>query len=86
MTAMTIFAAQRKHISVVYHTVVVDEDLNTKIEEETTVAALQKTSLGRQRQRDRLFLREYCPPDEPYPYSSFALFRVPVFAATNRSA
>jgi CRISPR-associated Csx14 family protein len=83
MTAMTIFAAQRKGISVVYHTIVNDDDLSEKIEEETTVAALQKTNLGKQRQRERLFLREYCPPDESYPYSSFALFRVPVFAATD---
>jgi CRISPR-associated Csx14 family protein len=83
MTAMTIFAAQRKHISVVYHTVVKDGNLSEKIEEETTMAALQKTNLGKQRQRERLFLREYCPPDESYPYSNFTLFRIPVFAATD---
>jgi hypothetical protein len=57
--------------------------LSKKIEGETTVTALQKAGLGRQKQRNRLFLREheYCPPDEPYPYSKFILFRIPVFPA-----
>ncbi|GHO95313.1 hypothetical protein KSF_053610 [Reticulibacter mediterranei] len=81
MTAMTIFAAQRKHISVVYHTVVKDEDLSEKIENEANMNALKKTSLGKQKMRNRLFLREYCPPDDYY--SRFALFRVPVFPATD---
>ena len=76
MTAMTIFAAQNCHIPYVYHTLITDEQPNDRIDKETTVAALNKIS--KQERNDRLFLDAY-REDELYPYSHFALFRVPVF-------
>jgi CRISPR-associated Csx14 family protein len=81
MTAMTIFAAQKKQIPYVYHTLITDDRLSEKIEAQTTVAALKRTSLSLQEHYDRLFLRD---PDyregEMYPYEKFVLFRVPVFS------
>jgi len=80
MTAMTIFAAQKKHIPYVYHTLITNERLSEQIDEETTVEALKDTHLSPQERHDRLFLRAY-RTEGPYPYEHFALFRVPVFAA-----
>ncbi len=76
MTAMTIFAAQNKHLPFVYHTLITDEQLNQDIDEETTVTALKKTGLSREERNDRLFLRAY---ERNGPYTKFVLFRVPVF-------
>ena len=75
MTAMTIFAAQKQHISFVYHTLVVDDQLSRKIDDETTVEALN--DLSRKERNNRLFLQDY--KDEG-PYAKFALFKVPVFS------
>jgi CRISPR-associated Csx14 family protein len=80
MTAMTIFAAQNVHIPYVYHTLITDGELSERIEEETTVEALNDTRLSLQEAYDRLFLRAY-RAEEPYPYVHFVLFRVPVFSA-----
>lgn len=79
MTAMTIFAAQRKHIPYVYHTLITDSDLSDRIEQETTLKELTDTGLTEEEINGRLFLEAY----EPYPYAHFTLFRVPVFAAEN---
>ena len=80
MTAMTIFAAQKCHISYVYHTLVADKDTNEKIEEQTTITALNETRLSQQERYERLFLRAY-EVEGPDPYANFVLFRVPVFTA-----
>lgn len=69
MAALTLFAAQRANISAVYHTLITDINLEEKLEEETTLAALQQ--LTRSEKVERLFLDSY---DE----SKFELFRVPV--------
>jgi hypothetical protein len=79
MTAMTIFAAQRKNIPFVYHTLITDEELSERIEKETTIERLSETDLTEQQLKARLFLEAY----EPRPYAHFTLFRVPVFAAEN---
>jgi CRISPR-associated Csx14 family protein len=79
MTAMTIFAAQRKHIPYVYHTLITDSDLSERIEQETTIEELIDTGLTEKEINARLFLEAY----EPYPYAHFTLFRVPVFSAEN---
>lgn len=80
MTAMTIFAAQRKGIPYVYHTLVTDEALSEEIDEQTTVKALRKTGVSQRERNDRLFLRAY-QSEGPNPYARFVLFRVPVFSA-----
>src|SRR5205823_15002743 len=61
MTAMTIFAAQKKHIPYVYHTLIIDEYLSEqneylseKIDRETTVEDLKDTHLSLQERYDRL--------------------------------
>jgi CRISPR-associated Csx14 family protein len=46
MTAMTIFAAQKKCIFEVYHTLITDEDLSKRIDDEASVAALEKPGLS----------------------------------------
>jgi CRISPR-associated Csx14 family protein len=80
MTAMTIFAAQRKNIPFVYHTLIADDDLSEEIEKATTIEKLNEASLTEEQLKARLFLDEYSSPDEqPYRYSCFKLFRVPVF-------
>lgn len=78
MTAMTIFAAQKKQLSYVYHTLINDEELSEEIEEQTTVEALN--DLSRAERNDRLFLRAY-EDEESDP--KFVLFKVPVFSAAN---
>jgi CRISPR-associated protein NE0113 (Cas_NE0113) len=80
MTAMTIFAAQKCGIRYVYHTLITDEDTSDRIDEETTIDALNETSLTQEEERKRLFLRAY-EAEGPDPYANFVLFRVPVFTA-----
>jgi len=79
MTAMTIFAAQKKHIPYVYHTLIT-ERLTEQIDRETTVEDLKDTHLSLQERYDRLFLHAY-RAEGPNPYADFVLFRVPVFSA-----
>lgn len=78
MTAMTIFAAQNCHIPYVYHTLITNENLSEQIDDETTITELNKVS--KQDRDERLFLDAY-KDDGLYPYSHFALFRLPVFTA-----
>jgi TIR domain/CRISPR-associated protein NE0113 (Cas_NE0113) len=80
MTAMTIFAAQKCDILYVYHTLIADKDTSDRIDEETTIDALNETSLSQEEERERLFLRAY-EVEGPDPYANFVLFRVPVFTA-----
>src|SRR5205085_10229758 len=80
MTAMTIFAAQNKRLPCVYHTLITDEQLSQKIDEQTTVTALKKTGLSREERNDRLFLRAY---ETNEPYTKFVLFRVPVISVAD---
>ena len=84
MTAMTIFAAQKKHIPWVYHTLITDEQLSETIDDETTVRVLNDPRLAREERNDRLFLRAYKDKEGPHPYTKFVLFRVPVFSAGDR--
>ena len=83
MTAMTIFAAQRNNIPYVYHTLVTNEALSEKIDEETTVKALKKSGISEQERLNRLFLRAYNSEDPNNPYANFVLFRVPIFSEQN---
>ncbi len=78
MTAMTIFTAQTCHIPYVYHTLITNENVSRDIDEETTLTELNKIS--KQERNERLFLDAY-RDGELYPYSHFALFRIPVFTA-----
>jgi hypothetical protein len=77
-TAMTIFAAQNKHLPYVYHTLITDEALSEEIDEETTAEALNALRLSRKERNDRLFLRAY---EGNGAYTKFVLFKVPVFSA-----
>ncbi len=80
MTAMTIFAAQKKCIFSVYHTLITDEDVNKCVDRETDVKALRKPGLSKEERNARLFLRAY---DEE-PYNKFLLFPVPIFPAEDQ--
>jgi CRISPR-associated Csx14 family protein len=78
MTAMTIFAAQRKGIRHVYHTLITNDDLNDKIDKETGIDALDNIADDEKR-ANLLFLRAY---NKGGLYKGFALFPVPVFPAS----
>lgn len=80
MTAMTIFAAQKKHLPCVYHTLITDEQLSETIDEQTTFEALNNPGLNREDRNDRLFLRAYASGGSD---SKFILFKVPVFPAAD---
>ena len=69
MAALTLFGAQKANIDAVYHTLIMDVDLEEQIERETTLTALKK--LSRREQVKRLSLDSYDP-------SKFELIRVPV--------
>jgi CRISPR-associated Csx14 family protein len=78
MTAMAIFAAQKCGIRYVYHTLITNEATSDRIDEETTIDALNATSLNQEEEHERLFLRAY-EAEGPDPYANFVLFRVPGF-------
>ncbi|MBV9617086.1 MAG: hypothetical protein JO031_16660 [Ktedonobacteraceae bacterium] len=83
MTAMTIFAALKNQIPYVYHTLITDDNINERIEKETTTECLTSPRLSSQERNDRLFLRSY--ETEGYNrYANFTLFRVPVFMGEGR--
>ena len=77
MAALTLFAAQQANIDAVYHTLITDVNHEKKIEEETTLTALQ--NLSRKKKAQRLFL-------DDYEESKFELFRVPVIPISINSA
>lgn len=70
MSALTLFAAETAGIQEVYHTLITDPDLESRIENETSLKALQTLPTDTERAR-RLFLDAY--PDE-----HFTLFSIPV--------
>src|SRR5579884_507914 len=78
MTAMTIFAAQKKDIFEVYHTLITDDNLSERLDNETNVSALEKPGLSHAECNARLFLRAY---EGEGPYTKFLLFSLPVFPA-----
>ena len=74
MAALTTFAAQRKNIHYVYHTLITDDALDRRVSEETTTDELNR--IGRREKSvvyDRLFLRAY-----EQDRAAFELFKVPV--------
>ena len=73
---MTIFAAQKKGLSYIYHTLITNQQLSEEIDEQTTVEELKK--LNDRMRHDRLFLREY---ERNESNTNFVLFKVPVFPA-----
>ena len=73
MAAMAIFVAQRMNLRCVYHTLIEDEKLSDRIDEETTIKALNDPALTKNERNDRLFLRSYDP-------TKFTLFKVPVLS------
>lgn len=73
MAALAMFAAQRKKIRYVYHTLIKDPKLSEDIEDETTVSALRPAKVSKQERNDRLFLRAYHSQQD-----QFVLFKVPV--------
>ncbi|MHB8597663.1 MAG: CRISPR-associated ring nuclease [Ktedonobacteraceae bacterium] len=80
MAALAMFAAQRKGIRYVYHTLIKDPELSRAIEDETTVNALRPTRVSKQERNDRLFLRAYQAQQD-----QFVLFRVPVVPSGGES-
>jgi len=75
MSALAMFAAQRKEIHYVYHTLINDDELNRRIDYETSIEALNKAN--KHVRNDRLFLRAYAKSDEEL-HEKFSLFKVPV--------
>lgn len=71
MAALALFAAQRTQLSEVYHTLITDEALNQRIENETRSDVLQ--GLRQKEINDRLFLDAYKEH-----VASFQLFKVPM--------
>ena len=76
MTAQTIFAAQNKEIDYVYHTLITDDELSERIDDETTIEKLQQNNIDKKERGERMFLRAY---NYPADQSKFALFKVPIF-------
>ncbi len=76
MIPMTIFAAQKKHFSYIYHMLITDEQLGKRISRQTTVEALTDPSLKKEQRNNRLFLRDY---EEEGIYTKCNLFKIPVF-------
>ncbi len=70
MSALTLFAAQRAGIERLYHTLIKAPDLEERVEEETTLAALDKLATDDDRAR-RLFL-------QAYDSDQFELFPIPI--------
>jgi hypothetical protein len=76
MTALAMFAAQRKGIRYVYHTLIKEPAFSHEIEDKTSVRALRSPKISKQERNDRLFLRAYQSKQD-----QFVLFKVPVVPA-----
>lgn len=78
MAALAIFAAQQQGIHRVVHTLIIDERINDKVSEETTIKKLEELAYRDDKpERDnRLFLRAYKDNKD-----SFMLFKIPVIPA-----
>lgn len=70
MSALTIFAAQRSNIEKVYHTLITDIELETAVEQETSIESLAKLPTDEDR-ANLLFL-------EAYDKRKFQLFSIPI--------
>ncbi len=75
MVAMTIFAAQKKQLPYVYHSLITDEQLGKDIHEGTTIEMLH--NLKEEERKERLFLRAY---EEEGVYTKINLFKIPLFS------
>jgi CRISPR-associated Csx14 family protein len=74
MAALTMFAAQRKGIRHVYHTLITDEHIDKTVSEQTTIDELKKISkTDKQTCNDRLFLDAYANDR-----AKFVVFKVPI--------
>ena len=78
MAALAMFAAQRKGIRYVYHTLITDKDTSRKVDQETDLKKLTSPELSEKERNNRLFLRKY---EGNGPYTKFVLFKVPVLPA-----
>ena len=83
MAALAMFVAQRKGIHHLYHTLITDVELNQRVEDETTVSALDRIRISKAERNNRLFLRAY---EGAGPYTKFVCFRVPVLPSDNNRA
>ena len=72
MAALAMFVAQTKDIHNLYHTLILDRELDKQIDDETELIELQTNEPMR---NERLFLRAY---QGKGPYTKFVLFQVPV--------
>ncbi len=72
---MAIFAAQKAGLRYLYHTLIVDEELERKVQRETDLDTLNG-ALSRQERRQRMLLHAYKDS-----LDSFVLFRIPVVPA-----
>jgi CRISPR-associated Csx14 family protein len=70
MSALALFAAQRKDVDRIYHTLITDRELEQRIEDETSLDALQRLATEAERAQ-RLFL-------DVYPRRAFTLFPIPI--------
>lgn len=77
MTAMTIFAAQKKQLPYIYHRLIVDEQLGEHIDQQTTIEALSDPRLSKKKRNGRLFLQLY---EKEGVYTKLQLIKIPVFS------
>lgn len=70
MTALSFLAAQRSHITRIYHTLITDPELEKMIKNECSIEALNQLNSVRKR-AEKMFL-------ESYPKESFELVNIPV--------
>lgn len=74
MAALTMFAAQRKGIRFVYHTLIADDELNDRIDKEMSLDELRKMHrINKQNCYNHLFLDAYANDKD-----KFIVFKVPV--------
>lgn len=73
MAALAIFAAQKKGLHHVYHTLITGDKVEEEVTKRTDVAALNSSKISATERNDRLFLRAYTQQRE-----NFVLFKVPV--------
>lgn len=77
MAALAMFAAIRKRIPYLFHTLISSDALEQKIVKETSISVLSSPGLSKTLRNDRLFLRAYGGNDQRLE-AHFTLFTVPV--------
>jgi CRISPR-associated Csx14 family protein len=80
MSAMAMFAAQKAGLRYVYHTLIIDESLERKVQRQTSLDTLNG-ELSRQERRRRMLLDAYSDS-----LDSFVLFKIPVVSAKEEEA